>query len=467
MRRTATVVAIFAGFLMQPTPAAATVQNVHNTGVCTDCHGETPRFGIDTRKTVTFRTAADDPALCLACHSPDEALHPTLMPAGSGPEGGQRSVYLPAGSSPAFEGKIVCVSCHFIHAADGRHGLLRGFPGSPDPRYFASWEAFCTECHGRNLLGRSPHRTGEKSCAFCHQSKPKPGRKQEVTSRGGDLCRMCHGTITRNHYGETDPLGERTECVGCHAPHETSAENPSLLNAEFLAAARESRAVHPHFRKAFCFGCHENTDDYTLLSEDINHLCNRCHASGEIPGNFHPLKKVPAGITVPKGWPLTDGALTCLTCHEQGHEDQERLPKMVRGGPYEKPRGPCWRCHDRQHFKVSDIHRDINEGKRCEFCHVDRPEPGKDTAGTVVFVADPDLSCLSCHEESYEHMKSHHGSTRKPPGGTVPPEMPLYKGRRIMCATCHNPHVKESSTHKLRGVVSGDYTICTYCHLFE
>jgi predicted CXXCH cytochrome family protein len=224
--------------------------------------------------------------------------------------------------------------------------------------------------------------------------------------------------------------------------------------------------VRPHFRKAFCFACHENTDDYALLNEDVNELCNRCHASGEIPGNIHPLKQVPAGIAVPKGWPLAAGALTCLTCHEQGHEDQERVRKMVRGGPYEKPRDACWRCHDRQNFKVSDIHREINEGKRCEFCHAVRPEPGKDTINTVSFLTDPDLPCVSCHEESHAHLEPHYGSPRKPPGGEARPGLPLYKGQRMMCATCHNPHDRETATHKLRGGYAGAM-FCTQCHRFE
>ncbi|HWR97233.1 MAG TPA: cytochrome c3 family protein [Candidatus Methanoperedens sp.] len=465
MHRIAGILALSALVLVSPGRSPAAIQNFHNTTPCTACHGETPRFGIDTRKTVTFKTSADDPALCLSCHAAEEALHPILVPAGSGPAGGQRSTYLPAGSSLAFDGKIVCTSCHFIHAADGRYNLLRGFPGSPDPRYFTSWQEFCSECHGTNLRGRSPHRAGEKSCAYCHPAKPKPGDKQEVTSRGRDLCLLCHGTITREHYEQADPFGDRSECTGCHDPHVKPGDNPSLLNAAFFDAAKPSRSIRPHFRKAFCFACHENLDDYALLTEDVNGLCNRCHASGEIAGNIHPLKKVPQGITVPKGWPLADGALTCLTCHEQGHEDQERVPKLLRGGPYDKPRDPCWRCHDRDNFNVSDIHKDINEGRRCEFCHAVRPERGKDTIMTVGFVSDPNLPCVTCHEETHEHLASHYGSPRQPPGGSVPPEMPLYQGQRMMCATCHNPHDSEVSSHKLRGSLSTD-AFCMQCHRF-
>jgi predicted CXXCH cytochrome family protein len=36
-----------------------------------------------------------------------------------------------------------------------------------------------------------------------------------------------------------------------------------------------------------------------------------------------------------------------------------------------------------------------------------------------------------------------------------------------MCATCHNPHIGESSVSKLRGVVSGGAAICVSCHRFD
>jgi predicted CXXCH cytochrome family protein len=388
-----------------------------------------------------------------------------LVAAGSGPEGARRSAYLPAGSSAALDGKIVCTSCHFIHATDGRYGLLRGFPGSSDPRYFASWQAFCAECHGRNLTKRSPHGGGEKSCVYCHPAKPRAGQAQEVTSRGRDLCALCHGTITPDHYRDADPFGDRKECSDCHDMHGKPADNPSLLSATFLAAAKESPLIRPHFRKAFCFGCHENTDDYALLAEDVNALCNRCHASGKIPGNIHPLRTVPQGFSVPKGWPLTNGTLTCLTCHEQGHEDQQPMPWMLRGSPYALRRDPCWRCHDRNNFKVSDIHKDINEGRRCDFCHIGNPQPGKDTIKTVSFLGDPDLPCLACHEEPHDFLQSHYASPRQPPGGSVPPDLPLFEGSRLMCATCHNPHVGESSNKKLRSAFADD-AFCMLCHTF-
>lgn len=458
-------VALF-GLLVGASTAAAAIPNPHNLGLCMNCHTETPRFGIDTRKTVSFKTSADDPGLCSPCHTPDQNFHPILVAAGSGPEGGLRSSYLPAGSSSAFDGKIVCISCHFIHAADGRYGLLRGFPGSPDPRYFTSWQEFCRECHGENLKKRSPHGQKGDSCGFCHPARPKADRQDEVMSRGRELCSLCHGMIAERHYEDANPFEKRRDCTGCHDPHGKSAENLSLLSGAFLAVAKESPIVRPHFRKAFCNACHANTDDYALRNDDVNELCNRCHASGKIPGNIHPLKKVPAEIKPPTDWPLADGALTCLTCHEQGHEDQMRRPKLLRGGPYGSSREVCWRCHNQKRFEVSDIHRDINAGRRCDFCHAGQPAPGKDTFKTIGFLVDPNLTCNNCHNEPHPGLATHYQTSREPTGGKIPPEMPLYKGERMMCATCHNPHVAETASHKLRGVVAGA-EICPQCHLFE
>ena len=48
----------------------------------------------------------------------------------------------------------------------------------------------------------------------------------------------------------------------------------------------------------------------------------------------------------------------------------------------------------------SKIHQEINESKSCEMCHKVRPQPGVDTVQTVTFIADPNLLCLRCHDQS-------------------------------------------------------------------
>jgi predicted CXXCH cytochrome family protein len=388
-----------------------------------------------------------------------------LVGAGSGPSGARTSTYLPAGANAAFSGKIVCTSCHFIHAADTRYGLLRGFPGSPDPRYFASAASFCEECHGSNLVSRSPHGGGGKSCAFCHGGQPRQDRKVEVPSSFRERCKICHLGVKDDHFAKLNPSAELRECLHCHDRHGVAANSPGLLSEGYSAAAADSVVIRPHFRRGLCFTCHTNTDDYALRDEDVNALCDRCHASGKIVANIHPIRKVPPKITVPKGWPLTDGALTCLTCHDQGHEDQPQRLWMLRGGPYATKRAVCRNCHSGADLENSRIHQEINEGKSCEMCHLTRPRPGTDSIKTVTFIADPDLLCLRCHDQSVSDGSLHHSGVigREVEEGHIMTELPLFKGR-VICATCHNPHLSEDTGARLREYLA-DSNFCIGCHL--
>jgi len=446
---------------VQPAWAAG---NPHNLNSCTACHPTAPRFGIDTRYSVTFTTSADDPGLCTSCHPGGGHQHPVLVAAASGPAVARASNYLPPGTSAALAGKIVCISCHFIHAADTRYSLLRGFPGSPDPRYFASAAAFCEECHGSALASRSPHAGGDRSCVFCHAGDPRRERQDGLPSSLSDRCELCHRGVKDDHFARLTPFGKVRECLLCHDRHGVSSTSPGLLSNGYRAVAADSVVIRPHFRRGLCFACHANTDDYALRNEDVNELCNRCHASGKIMANIHPLRKVPPKISVPKGWPLTDGALTCLTCHDQGHEDQPRRLWMLHGGPYATPRAVCRNCHNTTDLEASKIHQEINEGKSCEMCHKTRPRPGKDTIKTVTFIAYPDLLCLRCHDQNAADGSVHHVGVlgRELEPDHIPAELPLFNNR-VICATCHNPHLLDASNMRLRASLqlSG---LCLGCH---
>jgi predicted CXXCH cytochrome family protein len=445
-------------------PARAAQGNPHNLGSCTACHRDTPRFGIDTARSVTFTTSSDDPGLCRPCHAAETMIHPLLVPAGAGPAGSHRSSILPAGATGELAGKVVCTTCHYIHAAEGGIALLRGFPGSTDPAGYQSLQDFCADCHAGNLVGRAAHAPGDRSCVFCHAVKPAKARGAERSARAGSACGLCHPKVTARHYDKADPLGGRRECSACHDPHTAPAASPALLSGTYREAAAKSVTVKPHYRKALCFACHANTDDYALLEESVNATCDRCHASGQIAANIHPIRKVPPTIQPPKGWPLTDGALTCLTCHEQGHEDQKPRAFMLRGGPYGSIREVCPNCHGAVSLARSTIHQDINDGKDCEFCHKSRPVPGKDTAATATFIADPDLLCARCHDTTMEDPTAHHRMlmSRELKVESLPPGFPVVKGR-VICGTCHNPHQRESQGYRLRDFLA-ETDICTACH---
>ncbi len=458
---------ITASFLLVLWPGSGfgSEPNPHNGSKCLLCHQETPRFGIDTKATVTFRggKSSDDPSLCSFCHKPEQNLHPLLVAPGPESLGTRPPGRLPLGESPGKEGTVVCTTCHFLHAARTDHALLRGFPGSQQPNLFSSWQDFCRECHGEGLASRSPHEGDERACVFCHQTRPREGEPVEVAPRGVELCNFCHGGIQDGHFKQANPFDGDVVCTNCHDPH-LGPEKRARLKPEYFEAARDRTTINPHYREALCFACHGEEAGSSLINDDPVVLCNRCHGTGEIIGDIHPIRKVPESITPPPDWPLRKGFLTCMTCHLAGHPEHRDEWKFLRGGPYADRNDFCSNCHDPAGLSSRNPHQDINQGKGCEFCHAVRPVPGKDTIDTVKFLADPNILCLRCHaEDPHPAAFEHTMSLDEERAATIPAEFPVYKKMKIVCATCHNPHVEETEGHKLR---ADGMMLCIGCHSY-
>jgi len=66
-----------------------------------------------------------------------------------------------------------------------------------------------------------------------------------------------------------------------------------------------------------------------------------CHHYSE---NHHPVNIVPKK-TIPDGFPLYDGRMKCLTCHEAHGNQKRAYPKLLRGAPYKELRDMCFACH--------------------------------------------------------------------------------------------------------------------------
>lgn len=453
--------------VLAPAPAPAARPNPHAELDCNYCHNDVPTFGVDTLETVNFwRAEGDEPALCLRCHAAERNLHPIGVEPGPERLGTHRSDLLPLGESPAVKGQVVCTTCHAVHAADAAFSLLRGFPGSrlKGPA-FRTWQDLCRQCHGESLARRSPHAGDERSCVYCHGAKPVPGQPAALTPQATRLCAFCHGAFGAGHYAGVNPLPGRRECVDCHDPH-LGTDHPARLRQGYFDPIRETVALDPHGRRTLCFACHpDDPPGARLRVQDPVGLCQRCHGSGAIPGMSHPMSPPAAGTTVPEGWPLHGGRVTCLTCHRPGHPGEAGgVPHLLRGGSADDRNEVCFICHDARRWEGRNPHREVAEaGTGCTTCHLGTPVWGRNLPEVIGFRADVNILCLACHDPAPHPGGFWHTLTLTADMPRAEPGLPLGRGDRITCATCHNPHLNRKDGHNLRGPKE-PVPFCSRCH---
>jgi predicted CXXCH cytochrome family protein len=185
---------------------------------------------------------------------------------------------------------------------------------------------------------------------------------------------------------------------------------------------------------ANCLECHDN---YTM-----NHH----------PVNFKPIRDIP--------FPLTDGKITCRTCHFGDHESGGTY--FLRGGPYLQQRDMCFECHHQKNYaginphrmldKNGNIIKIVGEKPICIVCHVSKPDPETDITEDVEFRADVGFLCWRCHQPMANALFQHQHLLVKPSREmrkTLEKNekkmnvlLPLIPRDRVTCSTCHNPHQK-------------------------
>jgi predicted CXXCH cytochrome family protein len=262
--------------------------------------------------------------------------------------------------------------------------------------------------------------------------------------------------------------------------------------------AASAEVDNPHWTGLHCLECHSSKEGGALrFNGDIIQVCNRCHESATATRERHP-----SGLALTERmkestsfrWPLRDGQITCLSCHEV-KEQMYKQPAMqilnpgfLRGGPYDRMEDFCFSCHVKQDFKKENPHYQIDAGgnllqQKCFFCHEKTPNAetaaGPDSVGLKDDHAD---ICIGCHpaqrskhparsdhmvEMEGEMLSRHERGTRA--AGT---DLPLLKGK-IVCETCHNPHqegvikrmaAQAGSAQKAFLRLDGGGDLCETCH---
>jgi len=220
-----------------------------------------------------------------------------------------------------------------------------------------------------------------------------------------------------------------------------------------------------HYTGKYCNECHETTpvqggDPYLKFGGDYKQLC-RCHA---IPGAvyIHPVDIKPSpekAKKIPAGFPLEDGHVSCLTCHDIYLQCQKQLfnRNSLRGAPYPRRTDFCYRCHTPEKYAKLDPHHQINDKgeiviQNCLICHSEKPDEKHATFKDVKFIGDIEMMCRRCHNVAGNHSGNADHMGIKPSANgfrrieamekKFNARLPLDENGKMTCITCHNPHEK-------------------------
>jgi len=274
-----------------------------------------------------------------------------------------------------------------------------------------------------------------------------------------------------------------------------------LLLAGSPDTSRAKEIINPHWTGKYCQECHVNEqpkDNNAQLqfNGDPKQICDRCHTKICITNLSHSsevlYRDIP-GYTVPSNWPLKNGKLSCLTCHDAIPPMYYNFPlkrtnaAFLRGSLYKNKADFCLTCHTKISLQKVNPHKQIDEkgniiAQTCITCHKSVPDTNrtKDISG-VTFKESLNTVCIGCHPahsashgpESGEYklsdLKIQSLEKQKSALGV---EIPLIEGR-MFCGTCHNPHekgvIQQAAAQRGAGEkyflrLPGGYELCVSCH---
>lgn len=485
------------------------ISNPHEEFSCDECHETTGT----NKRFLEYIVADDTIGLCRGCHEVSH-LHPVGVPAAESMDRISR-VTLPLGRG-SFNNKIVCLTCHYVHANEYRADLIRGDADLTQSRR----EYLCSSCHSNQLISRSPHDPDSEACSFCHTTVPEKGQalSKILNLNVQASCNFCHGALNNGHFLAVNPFADpnitwrfdkvgiplisgRFTCISCHDPHAYENRKKKMLRESYLILAARSDHVNPHWKEVLCIACHTEeprSEEANLrFNGDINKLCDRCHNGKFARRDVHPVGVVPSeAVKIPPGMPLRDSKITCLTCHDsslqEGGEGIDSIgksnPKFLRDG-FSVRNEFCFRCHLAEEYEQMNAHLQLDEwgeirAQSCLFCHSSPPNLKVIGIEYVGFNTESlDDYCTSCHGSDSFFENHPRGPHLVEPSDLVLEaietsvdrigvELPLYEGM-ITCATCHNPHEEgvirieaaaKGSSNPSRLRLGNSMMLCTGCH---
>ena len=250
--------------------------------------------------------------------------------------------------------------------------------------------------------------------------------------------------------------------VGCISLEEYKPKD--MLETEASVKAKTEEKEEYHYTGKYCTDCHEQIpqrggNKYLKDAGDYNLLC-KCHL--KTPDSYiHPVDIKPSKEKeerFPTGFPLEEGKVSCLTCHDIYKQCQKRrVDKFsLRGAPYAKRTDFCFKCHYEKSYGKLDPHTQLAENgdikpKVCLYCHTEKPDEIRALYEDVRFYGDLAMLCQRCHMIRGNHSGNFNHMVKPSPKllanmksmeerfGII---LPLDADGKMTCVTCHNPHQK-------------------------
>lgn len=437
-------------------PAALTLSNKDEI-YCGTCHsphsGRTAAPGASPEETIpgplSFLKLPDvDSSLCEACHVNETAFkrtngHPVHTDKLKIPE----ELFAMGSVKAEKKDTVICETCHAIHGAKGRHITVMD----------NSQSALCMVCHKERTIAGTLHDARE--------TMPK-----EINLLG-------------------QPVSESGPCSACHVPHKS---------AGYKLWARKWQPGNP--ASWICLSCHSGAPGSPDNPDSSKSRIGKTKGIGRyshpldisaIPKTQVKASPAPPAVNLPVysqgGLQQPGGTMQCFTCHgvHQWNPDKPdvRGGKNVAGNASNsflrmsasRSSALCVDCHrDKRQILSFDHNLVLTAPKAknirgdtavvsgpCGACHIPHNAVDKQLWARTISVdngAAPQY-CTGCHAENGAAKEKRVGKHDHPvdvvlkgrdipPPGRVLEMLPLYNagggtqgGDRIMCRTCHDPHI--------------------------
>lgn len=238
-----------------------------------------------------------------------------------------------------------------------------------------------------------------------------------------DTCLTCHDRAKETRLHEY-----HRECQSCHTGGTVHVERPEKSNIGLPAAAQcltchgatmKSRwSFGQHARaEVKCSSCHGIHLSRTATGiearakrvDQVSTTCASCHAD------------VAARFRLPSHHPVTEGAMSCTSCHDPHSGDRTSVLSEV---------DRCGSCHQAQRTPKAVVHPPVAEG--CSTCHNPHGSPNR----RLLAMAQPTL-CIQCHS-----IADNRHAVGSNPGGA------LGGAALRSCVSCHKAiHGSQMDNH--------------------